>query len=517
MGLLDKLLGQFGFPRATAQTSGATTKPLAELAAIPLPAGRISIDKIGDSVTSASSLVVTEPTDDEGAWRLQNLDTLTLANATPQELLDMLINLSPEISFAVWQFNRMCNPGYTIKVYELGGEKVVSEAGTLDIQLFLDLMRKQYGSFDVTLGRFFIGGFLRGAICGELVLDPSGEAVDLAAPDPFSVKFRRFPDPARGLIWQPGQQQGNDFVPLDIPTFKYVPIDPAPASPYGRSLAAPALFTAIFMLSLYHDIKRVVMQQGYKRMDIELGTEMAMDAYNFDQQGFASFGKYVQGAIDSVRTAYARLAPDDAFIHTDIFKLNAPAGTVDSDSINAIDSIMERLEKSITRALKSNGVVMDTSNNTNESDANRKWEIYSAGIKSIQHHCENMLEELFQLKLQAKGIQAQVEFRFAELRASEMFRDEQTEQLKIQNERNKMEAGWTEINEAANAVTGHDAVLPEPLLFSSGQPPQAVQDNSSGNELVKNTDETDKSQDKAPIDNKKETAILWTVPTENNQ
>jgi hypothetical protein len=410
----------------------------------------------------------------------------------------------------------MCNPGYTVKVYELGGQKVINDAGTQDLNFFLDYLRKLYGSFDVVLGRYFIGAFLRGAICGELVLDGSAnEAVDLVAPDPFSVKFKRAIDPLRGLIWVPGQQVGNDFVTLDIPTFKYVPIDPLPASPYGRSLASPALFTSIFMLSLYHDIKRVIMQQGYKRMDIELNTESAQDAFVFDNQGFDSLGKYISAAIDAVKSVYSQLEPDDAFIHTDIFKMNAPQGTVDSDSIGAIDKIMERLEKTITRGLKSNGVVMDTSNNTNESDANRKWEIYSAGIKSIQHHCENMLEELFQLKLQAKGIQAEVEFRFAELRASEMFRDAQTHQLMIQNARNEEEAGFTSHDEAANKVVGHDAAVPEPLLFSNGTANimPTVQDNSSGNELVKNNPASDsaKPSDNPPIDNTKDSGIVWTT------
>lgn len=190
----------------------------------PLPAGRTSIDKASDAFVTPSSLTIVEPTDDESFWRLGDLDTQTLGQSTPQELLDMLSNLSPEIGLAIWQFNRMCNPGYTVKVYELGGQKVINDAGTQDLAFFLDYLRKLYGSFDVVLGRFFIGAFLRGAICGELVLDGSAtEAVDLAAPDPFSVKFKRGFDPLRGLIWLPGQQKGTDFVDLNIPTYGWHP------------------------------------------------------------------------------------------------------------------------------------------------------------------------------------------------------------------------------------------------------------------------------------------------------
>ena len=248
-----------------------------------------------------------------------------------------------------------------------------------------------------------------------LVLDRiATESDDLVAPEPYSIRFRKRKDPVRGEVWQPGQWQGgSSFVPLDIPTFLYIPIDPAPASPYGRSLAQPALFSAIFSLGLLHDIKRVIMQQGYKRMDIVIDIEKAMDSFAYDPQGMATLGEYIRAAVDDVSRTYALLEPEDAFVHTDLFKLEVPTGTVDSDSIGAIDTIIQRLEGSVTRALKSNSLIMDTTNSTSETDSNRRWEIHAASVKSLQHYCEAMLESLLTVSLQAKGIQARVEFKFA--------------------------------------------------------------------------------------------------------
>lgn len=429
----------------------------------PVPAGRVSLDSAATSTLWGTSWAITSPPDHESMWRLSNLDVEHLDSRSPKELLDMLIDLSDEISKAVWDFQRLCNPGYECKVYALGNDKVESPQGKAHIDEFLAQLRDLHGSVDVVLGRFFMGAYLRGAFCGEIVLDAQARgSVDLVAPDPFSVRFKKVIDPVRGEVWQPGQWQGAKFTPLDIPTFRYIPVDPAPASPYGRSLASPALFTAIFMLGLMHDVKRVIMQQGYKRMDIVMDMELARDAFDMDPQGYDTLGAYVQAAIAEVRDTYRQLEPDDAFFHTDIFTLSVPVGTVDSDSIGAIDVIIERLEKKITRALKSNQVVMDTGENTNETDSNRKWEIHAAGIKSLQHRCEDMLESLLNLSLRAAGIQARVEFRFAELRASEMFRDEQTRAMRIQNSRNEYEAGYTSQDESSNNAVGHDADQEEP-------------------------------------------------------
>lgn len=446
-----------------------------------VPAGRTSFDT-EKSYLSKSTWTVQPPPDYESSWRMLNLDVEHLDQFLPKELLDMLIDLSPEISRAVWDFQRLFNPGWEVKAFVLGSEDKEHLDAKAHIDEFFERLRQEYGSIDILWGRFSMGAYVRGGICSELVLDGDAfESIDWVAPDPYSIRFRKKVDSLRGEIWQPGQWQGTKFVPLDIPTFAYLPVDPACASPYGRPLAAPALFTAIFILGLLHDVKRVVMQQGYKRMDITVNTEAARDLYTFDDQGFATFSDYIRAAIDAVKAAYRVLEPDDAFIHSDLFTLNPPAGTLDSDSISAIAQILDHLEKMATRALKTTSLLLETGNSPSETDSNRRWEIHAAGIKSIQHLCENMIEKLLQVSLQAKGIQARVRFRFAELRASEMLRDEQTRQLKIQNSVAEYQAGYTSQDESSNNAVNHDADVPEPR----GSIEDNIQDdNNDGDEAL---------------------------------
>jgi len=483
MGFLEYLRAVFSPYKESTRVTNQNERPLEPIT----NSGRTSTDSSGAGSGFGGALVVTPPPDYESLWSLQDLDTDNIGTYTVKELVDMMADLSPEISKAIWDFQRLCNPGYEIKVYQLGSEDVIDETAKEYIDGFLYELRRLYGSLDVVIGRLFMGAYLRGAFCAELVLAPGGLAVDLATPDPYSVRFRKIEDSIRGQIWQPGQVQSSDFVPLDIPTFKYLPVDPAPASPYGRSLVAPALFSAIFIVSLLHDVKRVVMQQGYRRLDIKLNLDLAMDNYTFDNQGYSSLAQYIAAAIQQIKNTYAALEPDDAFIHTDMFEIGVPVGTVDSDSIGAIDRIIERLEKMVTRALKTNALVMGTGDNTSESDSNRRWEIHSAGVKSLQHHCENLLESILETSLQAQGMQARVEFRFAELRAAEMFRDEQTRTLRIQNSRAEFEAGYTSQDEASNNAVGHNADVPEPRTQQGAV--ALVEDNNAGNEVTNRPDQ----------------------------
>ena len=445
------------------KASTTESKPVASRAPMaassgprPIPTGRTSVD-MPDTVIS-DGWIIMPPNDYESSWRTLNLDANHLDSLPPHELLDMLADLSPEISRALWDFQRLFNPGWECKAYRVGSEDAEDANAQAALDAFFDTLRAEYGSEDVVWGKLSISAFMRGALCSELVLDPAGRmGVDLAVPDPHSVRFRKRKDNVRGEVWQPGQWQGADFVPLDIPTFKYIPIDPMPGVPYGRPLAAPALFSSIFLLGLMHDVKRVVMQQGYKRMDISIDTEQALIAYQQDNMGHDGFMDFVAAVIAQVKTSYAALEPDDAFIHSDFIVLNDPAGTIDSDSIGAIDRIIDKLTEGVTRALKTNSLLMGGDESASETDSNRRWEIHVAGIKSIQHYCENMLEAQLTTALEAQGIQARVEFRFAELRAAEELRDAQVEQLKIANNAAKRDQGWVSQDEASNEVTGHDA------------------------------------------------------------
>lgn len=414
-----------------------------------LRGGRVSLDS-GAGALFGSVSTVLAPNDANLEWRRFDLDAKTLDRVSPTRLAELLADLSPDVSRALWDLARMVNPGWEVQAFRPGSESVDKPA-TAAVSEFLDRLDDHHGAVDVVWGRLTIGAFLRGAFCGELVLDQSGRLpIDLVTPDPASVRFDRTPDPERGSVWRPFQWQAGKKVFLDIPTFRYVPIDPFPGSPYGRPLVSPAVFSTLFLLGLLHDLRRVVAQQGWPRIDVAIlmdKLQAAMPvALESDPQGQQD---WLDGAITDVQAAYRSLQPDDAYVHPDLIQVNRPVGTVDSSSLGAVDGVIKALERMSVRALKTLPLLMGTTEGTSEAQANRQWELYAAGIKSLQHYLEAMLERLLGLALQAQGMQATVQFRFAELRASEWFRDAQTERLEIDNATARYQAGWISQDEAA--------------------------------------------------------------------
>ncbi len=116
---------------------------------------------------------------------------------------------------------------------------------------------------------------------------------------------------------------------LNWPTITYTPIDALPGIPYGRPLASPALFSTIFLVGLMHDLRRVVAQQGYPRLDLAVNVEKLLATMPPDLATEpATVKDWINGAVSEIQKMYATLQPDDAYIHTDVVEVNRPVGTV---------------------------------------------------------------------------------------------------------------------------------------------------------------------------------------------
>ena len=431
--------------------------------------GRVSVDRSYDGFTTTTTIEA--PPDADSAWRTLNLDRKTLDRLSPARLLELLVDLSPEVSAGLWNWLRLCNPGWTATACRPGSDEA-DERATDILKTFLSSLPGPYDEplnvpADTIINQLFIGAFLRGAFMAELVLGENGRfPLNIATPDPYSARFAKVKRDQLGTVWQLGQFQGQKWTPLDRPTVRYVPIDPAPGKPYGRALVSPALHTTLFLIGILHDLRRVVAQQGWPRINLEVDFEaLAQMAPDDAKPGTEEFENWVTAIISEIESVYSQLEPDDAYVHASTIKVNGNVGTLSAQSLGMIDSLITKLERMATRAMKQMPLLLGIDESTTDANANRQWEIQAAGIKAIQHLCEQMLERLLGLALQAQGIQATVKFRFAELRAAEMLRDAMTEQLQIQNATAKFNAGWISQDAASNEITGHDADQPGPRVL----------------------------------------------------
>lgn len=474
--IVENLLARVGLmPVGTASATSsassdarriATNAAAASAIARSLAGGRVSVDTQQDGFAGAFGLFTRFA--DDVYWRGHKLDPKALEHLPVTKLIEILAETSPDVSRAIWDFNLFSNPGWKAEAFKPGTESP-DEKGQAALNAFFSNLHGPYTEHnvvpaDVVFGAMNMSVALRGGVPAELVLDEAGQMpLELATPDPVTLEFRKVYDPVRGRVWQIGQMQNAQFVPFKRETIWYVPLHPLPGKPKGRPMFSPAVFTTLFLVGLMNDLRRVIAQQGYPRLDIVIDFERLR---NTMPDGAATdltiFNNWVNEVVTEIKNQYSKLKPDDAFIHGNIVDVKGAVGTVDAKSLGAIDKIIEALERLAVRALKTQPLLFGTSGGTSEANANRQWEVHVAGIKAIQHMIEYVLERAANIVLQVQGIQAVCRFRFAELRAAEMLRDAQVRRLDNINAAFEYDRGWISQDEAAMRINGRKADVDEP-------------------------------------------------------
>lgn len=457
----------------------ATPQPSPGSSLAVVTTGRLTIDNQSSALLGSSPFAIIPPPDPHGQWRTLDLDANTLSRISAVKLVELLADTSPEFSRALDDHMRLLNPGWDYHCFKPNTRDEDPKAMAVVGALFRRL-RGYYGSVDVPINRNVIGLLLRGAWFGELVMAPDKRtALDLATPDAASARFRKVTDDQRGEIYQLGQWVGTEFRPLVYPTIKYVPYDPFSGSPYGRSPLSPGIFGSLFLMGFLHDIRRVIAQQGYPRIHISINLKRLIENIpQADRQNWKKIEEYGLALQKRIQDEYSKLRPEDAYVHSDIIEIDRPVGTLDASSLGMIEQVIGVLERMLMRALKSTPLMFGLDGGASDADATRQWEIYAARIKAMQHLSEAPMEDLIAYALQAEGIQADVEFRFAELRSAELLRDLQSEWQRIRNEREKYNAGWISQDEAAQAGADVDkADAPEPRVATLATTPQVSSDD----------------------------------------
>lgn len=431
-----------------------------------LAGGRVTMDnpssarRAGGAGGQAS---VIAPPDWSTMWRAEDWDSQTLERTDPVQLLTAMATLSPELSDALWYFQRLANPGWSATAL-IPGTTEPHAAGQVALDQILAQLGQAAGAIDIPINRLFLGAYIRGALFVELVLDPRGRlALELATPDPATARFRPRDDPERGTVLELGQMVAGKFQSVERPTVRYLPIDPFPGSPYGRPLVGAALFPCLTLLSMLHDLRRVISQQGWPRIAIEIDAEAAArlmpDEVAADpDQHLAWF----QALIEEIRATYAALQPDQAYVHLNAIRINRPVGSLDQASLGSVAPLIQALERVAVRSLKMMPLLLGITDAVSEANANRQWEMLVASIKAIQHLVETTLQDVLGLALEAQGIQASVRWRFAEVRAAELLRDAQVADLQTRTTLLQYWAGWISQEEAAARVVGHAPDQVEP-------------------------------------------------------
>lgn len=423
------------------------------------------------------------------AQRDLNLDDRRLARMPIEDLIDTLIDAHPDVSYAVWNYLRLGNTDFDITVESIGtgGERDANAEEELKHMLEqLELPSNE--TFEVsrslkkTVNQLLLSAITRGAVACELVLTSDMNDVGFIAPvDPITVDFEFVQD---RLI--PSQDDGD--IDLDIPTFFYEGLDERIDDPYGRSPIIGALNVVVFQLQVLNDIKAVVHNHGYPKIDIKIVEEVLLQRMPIRiRNNEQAKQDWLRDRMSEIISMYSDLEPDDAFVHFDSVEIDTAGGSKGGGgAMIDPEKLMTAIDNLIMTGLKTLSTVLGRRSTGNtESFAKLEIKLYLQGVKAIQEVVERVLGKALTLALNIRGQQGIVKFKFKPIEIRTSLEKEQFEMIKYQNLAFKRNQGWISQEEAAYEAVGHEPVS-EPLYDILGQ---GGMENKDGEPVQPTTDE----------------------------
>jgi hypothetical protein len=395
-----------------------------------------------------------------------SLDDRRFSNLQIPDMIDALIDAHPDVSYAVWNYLRIGNTAFDISVERLGSGKRWIQAEKEIMQIFerLELPNTENyeGSRNLSkvINQMLLSAITRGAVACELVLTQDMQDVAFIAPvDPATIEFR-----IQNERYVPSQD--NERIILDIPTFFYEGVDERIDDPYGRSPIISALNIVVFQLQVLNDIKAVVHNHGYPRVDIKILEEvllkrMPIAIRNNEQKK----QEWLRDRMAEIVSMYSDLEPDDAFVHFDSIEIDTTGGSKSGGAMIDPEKLMTAIDNLIMTGLKTLSTILGRRSTGNtESFAKLEIKLYIQGVRAMQEVVERILSKALTLALNIKGKQGVVNFKFRPMEIRTELEQEQFKQIKLMNLQFMYNMGWIDQEEAAYRAVGHAPVAAAPLV-----------------------------------------------------
>ncbi|MEC0276816.1 hypothetical protein [Peribacillus frigoritolerans] len=396
------------------------------------------------------------------ARRELGLDERQLASAEIDDLMDTFMDAHPDISFAIWNFLRLAVGDFSVKVYKIGsGKQEQDDAAEEALQILLQRFEipnverfESSRSLKKVLTQLTLSVITRGANAAELVLTPSNDDIAFIAPvDPRTIEFKYEQD-----RFVPYQDEGK--ISLDTPTFLYEALDEKIDNPYGRGPLIGAINMIMFQLQVLNDLKAVVHNQGYPRLDIKIVEEVLLKRMPIAiRNNEKAKSKWLNEKLGEIIGMYNNLEPDDTFVHFDSLEINTVGGGKGGGAMIDPEKLFGVIDSLIMAGLKTVSTILGRRTNGNtESFAKLEIKLYMKGVEAIQEVVERLMSRALTLALNIQGKQGLVEFKYKPIEIRTELEQAQFEQIHLQNVAYKRDQGWIDQDQASVLVTGAKAV-----------------------------------------------------------
>lgn len=352
-------------------------------------------------------------------WRLKALDETTLSTLQTIDILEILVDASPDLDRALSDMFTYGNTGFTLTTLE------DDERAQLVLDESLETMARLHSPLQVKIDNLISSAFIKGALYLETVFSDQGENefIDIVINDPFRARYEDRQNPDRGQYKQLGELQDGEFVAIESEFVQYLAINSREGKFFGRSMVGSAIFPILFTLGLMKSSRQVVETQAWPFKFVTIDRKALFDS-GVDPE---EIGDILVETQKRVKEEFDRAQKGTSFVFGREVAVEIIGG-MQRTNMDAIEMLERVCERWIVRALKQFPLLFGINDgNALSTNAEQQMEAFATFMDNFQKRIELVMTRAFKHVLEMAGSTATPVFKLKRITTFvEKYRAERT-------------------------------------------------------------------------------------------
>ena len=377
------------------------------------------------------------------------------------EQIETIAAKDPDVSQAVWAFQRLCMQGINIEIRDLKGNRLPDAENLFNYQCrFWNRLGED--GLDGIIDNLHKTGLLYNIMMIEVVVSSIEENTfsGIYIIDPRTVEFQL--EERDGVEqWIPYQDQDGNKVDLTQGNVFWVSVNTDITTPTGPYLLESAVPAVDYKLQTIQDSSAVLRRQGYPYNIFSINKERVIKSLPASAQNDKDkVKKAIEEAVNLASQVAVNREPTQDIVVTDDIEVDRSSNSTASTSIDT-RAWFETIDVQMLNGCKTLGFLMNRNSGTTESWGTVQMKIITDMVKSFQKKSKRLIEDVGAIWLQLNGYQGTLKVTHNPLE----YQSEQqmwTAQIQKDNHYKLAETqGWINVDEAAQGALGVDKATGE--------------------------------------------------------
>ena len=413
-----------------------------------------------------------------------------LRNATNVgEKIELIAARDPDVSMAVWSFQRLCMQGIEIEIHDLNGNRLTEAEDLFNLQC-KSWNRIGNDGLDGLIDNLHKVGLLYNVMMIEVVVgkntsDNTFSGIYIIDPRTLEWKLEQRDGVQQ---WIPYQDNEGNKVDLTKGNIFWVVSNPNITSPNGPFLLESAIPAVDYKLQTIKDSSAVLRRQGYPYNVYTINKERVVNSLPANQRNNSKEVRTaIANAVELARSVAASRQPTQDIVVTDDITVERNTNSSAGSSID-VRAWSAQIDIEMLNGCKTLGILMNRNSGSTESWGTVQMKLVADVVKSFQNKSKRLIENVGAMWLQLNGIQGYLKVRHNPLEYQSEIQKWEAQKSKDDHYKLAEDQGWINVDEAAQGATGN--------AQATGTKAENPTKNNNDQDEDKNKDKKNKKKDK---------------------